>query len=113
MPLAPASRLGPYEIVELLSVGGMGEIYRGHDARLGRDVAIKVLPPAFARDEGRVERFEREARAAGLLNHPNIVAVYDVGVHDGISFVVSELVNGVTLRTALDEGLVPRERATS
>jgi serine/threonine-protein kinase len=113
MPLAPASRLGPYEIIELLSVGGMGEIYRGHDARLGRDVAIKVLPPSFARDAARVARFEREARAAGLLNHPNIVAVYDVGVHDGMSFVVSELVDGITLRAALDKGLIPPERAVS
>jgi TolB-like protein/Flp pilus assembly protein TadD len=113
MPLAPASRLGPYEILELLSAGGMGEIYRARDTRLGREIAVKVLPPAFARDRVRVARFEKEARTAGLLNHPNIVSVHDVGVHDGISFVVSELVDGFTLRTAMRDGPVPVARASA
>ena len=108
MPLAPAFRLGPYEIVELLSVGGMGEVYRARDTRLGRQVAVKILPPAFADDPQQIVRFEQEAQAAGALNHPNIVAVHDVGSHDGIAFVVSELIEGVTLREKLRAGLPRR-----
>ncbi len=108
MPLAPAFRLGRYEIVELLSAGGMGEVYRARDTRLGRHVAVKVLPREFASDRERLARFEYEAQAAGALNHPNIVAVYDVGSHDGIAFVVSELIEGVTLRDKLARGLPRR-----
>ncbi len=79
----------------------MGEVYRAHDARLGRDVAIKVLPSSFTNDPASLARFEREARAIGALNHPNVVNVYDVGTHDGVSYVVMELLEGETLRARL------------
>ena len=82
-------RVGPYQVTGHIGTGGMGEVYRAKDARLGRDVAIKVLPSAFANDTDRVRRFEQEARAAGVLNHPNILAVYDVGSHSGAPYVVS------------------------
>src|SRR5437867_5056996 len=97
MTLAASARLGPYEIGTLLGAGGMGEVYRARDARLGRDVAIKVLPATFAADEDRLRRFEHEARAAGMLNHPNVLAIYDVGTHDGAPYLVSELLEGETL----------------
>ena len=98
------SRIGPYEIVGFLGAGGMGQVYRARDARLGREVAIKVLP-AGVLEESAVRRFEVEARAAGSLNHPNIIAVYDVGTHDGIPYLVCELVEGQTLRERLDKPL--------
>jgi serine/threonine protein kinase len=79
MPVASGSRLGPYEILAPLGAGGMGEVYKAHDPRLGRDVAIKVLPAEFSADPDRLRRFEQEARAAAALNHPNILAVYDIG----------------------------------
>ena len=79
MPLEPGTPLGPYRIVDLVGVGGMGEVYRARDPRLGRDVAVKVLPPAFATDRERLQRFEQEARAAAALNHPNILAIHDIG----------------------------------
>jgi eukaryotic-like serine/threonine-protein kinase len=79
MPLAAGVRLGPYEIVTLIGTGGMGELYRARDPRLGRDVAVKVLPSAFAADTDRLRRFEQEAQAAAALNHPNILAVHDIG----------------------------------
>ncbi len=104
MPLLAGSRLGPYEIVAPLGAGGMGEVYRAKDPRLGRDVAIKVLPASFSTDADRLRRFEQEARAAGLLNHPNIMAVYDIGSHDGAPYVVSELLEGETLRAELAGG---------
>src|SRR5579864_7110502 len=91
-------KLGPYEIVAPIGAGGMGEVYRARDARLGRDVAVKVLPAAFAADSERMRRFEQEARAAGMLNHPNILAVYDVGTHEGSPYLVTELLEGDTLR---------------
>ena len=94
MPLATGLKLGPYEIVAPIGAGGMGEVYRARDPRLGRDVAVKVLPEAFARDRERLQRFEHEARAAGALNHPGIVAIYDVGTSDGVPFLVSELLEG-------------------
>src|SRR4030095_10578703 len=84
--------------------GGMGEVYRAKDPRLGRDVAIKVLPPAFSSDADRLKRFEQEARAAGVLNHPNITAVHDLGTHDGAPYVVHELLEGETLRSELASG---------
>ncbi len=96
MPLAPGTRLGPYEVLAPLGVGGMGEVYRAHDTRLARDVALKILPPEVAGDPSRRARFEREARAVAALSHPNIVAVYDVGE----GYMVSELVEGETLRGA-------------
>ena len=97
MRLAPGARLGPYEIVSMLGAGGMGEVYRARDSRIGRDVAIKILP-------GDVGRFEQEVRAAGALNHPNILAIYDVGTHEGMPYLVSELLEGETLRQRLQAG---------
>ena len=94
MPLSPGEKLGPYEILAPIGAGGMGEVYRARDTRLNRDVALKVLPEDFAQDPARRRRFEQEARAVAALNHPNIVAVYDVGEN----FLVSELVDGQTLR---------------
>src|SRR5712691_1459171 len=96
MPLIPGTRLGPYEIVAPLGSGGMGEVYRARDTRLGREVALKILPEEVAGDASRRARFEQEARAVAALNHPNIVAVYDVGE----GYIVSELVDGEPLRAA-------------
>jgi TolB-like protein/Tfp pilus assembly protein PilF len=104
MSLGHGSRLGSYEIVGLLGAGGMGEVYRARDERIGRDVAIKVLPPEFASDPERLRRFEQEARAAGRLNHPNILAVYDVGTFEGAPYIVTELLEGETLRDRLAGG---------
>src|ERR671935_1810260 len=98
MPLSPGSRLGPYEIVAAIGTGGMGEVYRASDARLARDVAIKVLPASFTSDPERLARFEQEARAAAALNHPAILAVYDIGSAEGAPYIVSELLEGATLR---------------
>ncbi len=111
MPLARGTFVGPYEIVALIGAGGMGEVYRAHDARLRRDVAIKVLPAAFAADPERMRRFELEAHAAGGLSHPNIVVVHDTGVHEGSPYIVSELLLGETLRERLERGPVPVRRA--
>src|SRR5580700_9156619 len=97
MPLTSGTKLGPYEIQSLLGAGGMGEVYRARDTRLHRDVAIKVLPQAFATEAAR-ERFQREARAASALNHPNICVVHDVGEAAGHPFLVMELLQGKTLR---------------
>jgi eukaryotic-like serine/threonine-protein kinase len=104
MALSAGTRLGPYEIVKPLGAGGMGEVYRARDSRLKRDVAVKVLPASFSSDPERLRRFEQEAQAAGSLNHPNIIAVYDVGTHDGAPYVVSELLEGQTLRAHLAGG---------
>src|SRR5215469_4829875 len=98
MPLVSGTRLGPYEILSPLGVGGMGEVYRAHDTRLNREVAIKVLPAALSSDPDRLRRFEQEARAAAALNHPNILAVHQMATHDGFSYLVSELLEGETLR---------------
>src|SRR2546430_12806095 len=106
MALITGTKLGPFEITGALGSGGMGEVYRAHDARIGRDVAIKVLPDRFSKDSDRLRRFEQEARAAGILNHPNILAIYDVGTHDGSPYLVSELLEGETLREALNGGSV-------
>src|SRR6202140_1746318 len=97
MPLAAGDKLGPYEILAPIGKGGMGEVYKARDTRLHRDVAIKVLPLAFATEAAR-ERFLREARAASALNHPNICVVHDVGEAAGHPFLVMELLNGKTLR---------------
>jgi Tol biopolymer transport system component len=104
MSLSPGARLGPYEILAPLGAGGMGEVYRARDPRLGREVAVKVLPKSFSQDADRLRRFEQEARAAGLLNHPNVTAVYDIGQHDAAPYVVSELLEGETLRSVLAGG---------
>src|SRR5712691_1166923 len=101
MTLAAGARLGPYEIVAPIGAGGMGEVYRAKDPRLKRDVAVKVLPVSFSKDADRLRRFEQEAQAAGGLNHPNITAVYDVGSHEGAPYVVTELLEGETLRARL------------
>jgi hypothetical protein len=111
MPLPPGARLGRYEIVSPLGAGGMGEVYRAHDAGLKRDVAIKILPEEFAGDADRLRRFEQEALATAALNHPNILAVYDVGSHAGGAFVVSELLEGRTLREALAAGPLSLKKA--
>jgi Tol biopolymer transport system component len=104
MSLSAGTRLGPYEVVSLIGEGGMGLVYRARDGRLGRDVALKTLPREVATDAERLGRFEQEARAAGALNHPNILAVHDVGEHDGAPFVVYELLEGRTLREELANG---------
>jgi Tol biopolymer transport system component len=109
--LSAGTKLGPYEILSPLGAGGMGEVYRASDPRLGRDVAIKVLPASFSADPDRLHRFEQEARAAGILNHPNITAVYDIGQHDGAPYVVQELLEGETLRSALAGGKLSQRKA--
>ncbi len=103
--------LGHYEILTFLGAGGMGEVYRARDSRIGRDVAVKLLPPALAGNPERLHRFEQEARAAGALNHPNILTLYDVGVHDGTLYVVYELLEGETLRQRLAGGPLSRRKA--
>jgi eukaryotic-like serine/threonine-protein kinase len=110
MTVSVGRQLGRFEIRGQVGSGGMGDVYRAHDPQLGRDVAIKVLPSAFSTDPDRLRRFEREARAAASLNHPNIVAVHDVGVHDGVPFIVTELLEGETLRQQLNgRPLAPRK----
>jgi Tol biopolymer transport system component len=109
--LSAGAKLGNFEIVELLGRGGMGEVWRARDARLKRDVAIKVLPVALARDPDRISRFEREARAASALNHPNIVAVYDIGRDSDTYWIASELVRGDTLRKVIAAGPLPAPKA--
>ena len=94
MILAPGTRIGPYEVMCALGVGGMGEVYRAHDPRLGRDVAIKLLPAALRSDPARIERFAREARAVATLNHPHIVTIYSTEEVGGIRFLTMELVDG-------------------
>jgi serine/threonine protein kinase len=111
MTIAPGSRLGPYEILSPLGAGGMGEVWKARDPRLGREVAIKVLPSALSKDPERLKRFEQEARAASSLNHPSITAVYDIGSHEGSLYVVSELLEGETLRGRLAAGPLPPRKA--
>jgi predicted Ser/Thr protein kinase len=111
MALTTGTRIGPYEIVALLGAGGMGEVYRARDERLSRDVAVKVLPESFISDPDRMRRFEQEARAAGQINHPGIMAVYDVGTFEGTPYIVSEYIEGETLRQALDAAPIPAGRA--
>ena len=111
MALAAGTLLGPYEIVGAIGAGGMGEVYRARDTRLGREVAIKVLPAAFSTDPGRLQRFEQEARAASRLDHPNILAVHDIGTHEGTPYVVSELLEGATLRERLGTSPIPVRKA--
>ena len=110
-PLSTGTQLGPYRIEGILGQGGMGAVYRAFDSRLGRKVAIKILPPAVAADPERLRRFEQEAWAAGTLDHPNVLTIYDVGTHDGMSYLVSELLDGETLRDRLRGGALPRHKA--
>ena len=107
MSLAPATRLGPYEIIARLGAGAMGEVYRARDSRLGREVAIKILPADVSSDPGRRARFEQEARAVAALNHPNILGLYDIGNEAGVAYIVTEFVPGETLAALLERGFLP------
>ncbi len=111
MALTSGTKLGPYEIIELLGAGGMGEVYRARDARLDRSVAIKILPAAFSADSDRLYRFEKEARSASALNHPNIITIHELGQDGSTHYIAMELVEGKTLRELLDSGLLPMRKA--
>src|ERR1700751_680909 len=111
MTLSSGNKVGPYEIESPLGAGGMGEVYRARDPRLARYVAIKVLPAYLSNDSDRLRRFEQEARATGLLNHPNVLAIYDLGNHNGAPYIVSELLEGETLRARLAGGPLPPRKA--
>lgn len=111
MPLSAGTKLGPYVILAPIGAGGMGEVYRARDPRIGRDVAIKVLPPSFAQDADRLRRFEQEVRASGALNHPNILTIFDVGQGDGSPYIVSELLEGSTLLDRMRAGPIPTAKA--
>src|ERR1700758_4524450 len=110
MALTSGTKLGPYEIQSPIGAGGMGEVYRARDTRLGREIALKILPESFACEGGRLHRFEQEARAVAALNHSNILAVFDIGQHNGSPFLVSELLEGESLRTVLDRGALPQRK---
>src|SRR5262249_54513236 len=105
--MAAGSQFGPYEIVAPLGAGGMGEVYRARDPRLQREVALKILSPHPMDDADRQRRFVQEARAASALNHPNIISVYDFGTENGTQFIVSELVEGESLRNLMLRGIIP------
>jgi len=109
--LTSGTKVGPYEIQSPLGAGGMGEVYRARDSRLGRDVAIKVLPEVLARDAERLRRFETEARAVAALNHPNILSIHDIGTYNGAPYLVSECLEGRSLRQELEGGALPLRRA--
>jgi eukaryotic-like serine/threonine-protein kinase len=111
MALPSGTKLGPYEIVAPIGAGGMGEVFRAKDTRLGRDVAIKVLPETFAKDSDRLRRFEQEARAVAALNHPNILAIHDIGEYNDSPYLVSELLEGHSLRIEMNNGALPTRRA--
>jgi len=111
MPIAAGTKLGPYEIQSQIGAGGMGEVYRARDSRLGREVAIKILPESFATDPERLRRFEQESQAVAALNHPNILAIYDVGTRDTSPYIVSELLEGESLRAILEKGPIPQRKA--
>ena len=112
MPLTAGTRLGHYEILGPIGAGGMGEVYRARDPRLKREVAIKVLPVSFSQDAERLRRFEQEAQAAGALNHPNITSIFELGAHEGSPYIVTELLDGETLRGRLSGGAMPVRKAT-
>src|SRR5256885_12008797 len=105
--LAPGTMLGPYKILMAIGAGGMGEVYRAQDTRLQRDVAVKVLTRNLSADADALRRFEQEARAAGMLNHPNILAIYDIGDEGGLHYIVSELLEGESLRAGIRQTAVP------
>src|SRR5262245_17767297 len=111
MSFASGTKLGPYEIQATLGAGGMGEVYRARDMRLGRDVAIKVLPSSLSSDPDRLHRFEQEACAAGALNHPNVLVVHLIDTHDGAAYIVSELLEGETLRKRIGGTPMAQRRA--
>src|SRR5205823_5323726 len=104
------TKLGPYEIVAPIGAGGMGEVYRARDTRLGREVAIKILPESFARDPERLRRFEQEARTVAALNHPNILALHDIGEVECSPYLVCELLTGETLRDKMKDGPLSQRR---
>jgi len=110
MALTPGTKLGPYEIKSQVGAGGMGEVYRARDTRLSRDVALKILPDSFSRDSDRLRRFEQETQAVAALNHPNIVAIYDVGHFESAPFLVSELLEGESLRAVINRGPIPQRK---
>src|SRR5450755_4723387 len=111
MTLTAGTRLGPYEILAPLGAGGMGEVYRARDSKLDRDVAVKVLPESVAADPDTLARFEREAKAVAALSHPNILAIFDFGTHEGTAYAVTELLEGETLRGKLDSGPIAQKQA--
>jgi serine/threonine protein kinase len=111
MVLAVHERLGHYDVLAPLGAGGMGEVYRARDTRLDRTVALKILPEGFATDPDRLARFEREAKALAALSHPGILAVHDFGVHERTAYVVTELLEGQTLRQRLARGALPQRKA--
>src|ERR671922_1337998 len=108
--LERGAKLGRYEIRSKIGEGGMGEVYLARDTQLGRDVAVKVLPSMYSDDKERLHRFEQEACAASALNHPNILSIYDVGTHDGAPYVVSELLEGQTLRQRISGTTLPQRK---
>ena len=108
--LPPGTKLGPYVVQSLIGAGGMGEVYRARDASLKRDVAIKVLPASLSRDPDRLRRFQLEAEAAAALNHPNILSIYAIGQQDGSPYIVTELLEGETLRERLRHGATATAR---
>src|ERR1700732_319126 len=109
MPLAPGTHLGPYEIAGPLGSGGMGDVYRARDTRLGRDVAVKILPTQVSKDPLRKQRFEREAKTVSSLNHPHIFTLHDIGSQDGVDYLVMECVEGETLEKKLEKGSLPTQ----
>ena len=111
MPVATGTTLGPYEIQSPIGAGGMGEVYRAHDTRLDRIVAIKILPASFATDPDRLQRFAQEARAAAALNHTNILSIFDIGEDRGTPYVVFELLEGETLRARLQKAPLSMRKA--
>ena len=113
MTLSPGTRLGPYEIASPLGAGGMGEVFRARDTKLNRDVAIKVLPAAFAQDGERVARFRREAQVLASLNHPNVAAIYGLEESDGVLALALELVEGEDLAERLTRGAIPVDEAVA
>src|SRR5215469_2020874 len=111
MGIATGEKIGPYEVISPLGAGGMGEVYRARDGRLGRQVAIKVVSRTLAKDPDRLRRFALEARTVAALNHPNILGIHDIGTHDGSPYLVSELLEGQSLRERLDADPLPARRA--
>src|SRR5438105_8959881 len=109
--ISPNTTIAQYTIVSKIGEGGMGEVYRARDTKLGRDVAIKVLPAAFSENSERLRRFEQEAQAAGALNHPNILSIFHIGTHDGAPYIVSELLEGETLRDRMADAALPQRKA--